>query len=40
MEHLGTRLVMALSKQLKAELSNPAGTRGTNHSFVVPLEAG
>lgn len=38
-KRLGTRLVTALSKQLKAELSNPTATRGTNHSFVVPLEA-
>jgi two-component sensor histidine kinase len=38
-KRLGTRLVAALTKQLKAELSTPAGTRGASFSFVVPLQA-
>jgi two-component sensor histidine kinase len=38
-KRLGTRLVTALSQQLKATLTNPASARGTNTSLVIPLEA-
>jgi two-component sensor histidine kinase len=38
-KRLGTRLVFALSRQLGAELTTPAGAAGTNFALLVPLEA-
>jgi two-component sensor histidine kinase len=37
-KRLGTRLVMALSQQLGAELTRPASATGTNCTLVVPLK--
>jgi two-component sensor histidine kinase len=37
-KRLGTRLVNALSKQLRAELSRPPSDVGINFTLLVPLE--
>ena len=37
-KRLGTRLVAALSQQLNATLTNPAGVRGSSFCLVVPIE--
>jgi two-component sensor histidine kinase len=39
-KRLGTRLVMALSQQLGAELTRPVAAAGTNFTLLVPLEQG
>jgi two-component sensor histidine kinase len=39
-KRLGTRLVKALSAQLKAELVMPAQKKGTKFELLIPLEAG
>jgi two-component sensor histidine kinase len=39
-KRLGTRLVMALSQQLDAELTRPPTAAGTNFVLLVPLEPG
>jgi two-component sensor histidine kinase len=38
-KRLGSRLIMALSKQLGAELSRPASAKGTHFMLRVPLKA-